>query len=175
MAKIPGSLNPTDIDTRVGVKAQGLSKESLWLHGPHFLAQPRADWPVEVPDDNPLAVPQTELRRGVQWAEVFSVRGSSQLSRLSQLVETVVNKFIRLAMAQAVLTRCLRKLMVRGQSLDDLGMPLSARVLAASWKLMLHWAQGNVRSKAVDGKLTSMAMWVSRDPRHFRGLLVNRG
>ena len=172
VAKIPGSINPADVGTRVGVKADELTADSLWLRGPHFLSTPRSEWPVEVPESDPDAVPQSEFRKGVTWQQVYA--SDVQTPRMGELLDCILNRFSSLYMVKTVLARVIRDVMC-GKAGHKPSVSLRACDLEAAWKLLLHHEQSAVRQKVIQGKLSGIPVWVSGDKRNFRGLLVTRG
>ena len=173
-AKVPGEYNPADEGTRPGVTAASLRGNSLWLKGPHFLTLPREDWPLDVPEDMPGAIPALALRKGMSWQQVFTTQEQDGHG-VSDAMETILDKFSSLTKAQAVMVRTLRLMLRRGPDTPRVGALITAREVQAVWKLFLHQQQATVRQKWSQGKLSGLPMWISSSREHHQGLLVTRG
>merc|ERR1711867_193728 len=61
--KIAGASNPADIGTRGKARLEDIGPASLWQLGPDFLCRERQLWDLEIPEEVPRAVPETEVRQ----------------------------------------------------------------------------------------------------------------
>ena len=139
--KVATELNPADICTRGKAQPGDGTADSIWQRGPEFLRLPRELWPLTIPDD-PGAVPEEEMRRGVL---IGALEGEGAVYGLGNLLDKVLGSAKTLERAKGTLARVLKAKGTAGNSADHIRLTPTPDYLEASWVIMLRHEQAQVR------------------------------
>ena len=142
LQKIAGSLNPADIATRGRASLSDVDAQSEWQNGPPFLRLMREDWPMQLPEEVPGAIPPTELRK----ASVQEVHLASTSSSLLEAIQQLQARSNSLDRVVGRLALGLRKGRVPSAA------PITAPERDAALRLLFFEAQGKVRKKMSEGE-----------------------